>query len=290
MKNSIIKINFAAPLLVAGLVLLSIRTDAVVVGDGLLANISTRLQIQTGETVAIAGFIVDSPQPVLVRALGPTLANFGVTGVLADPTIELRNSAGTLIASNDNWKDTEQAAIAATGFAPPNDKEPAILRNLAAGAYTAIVRGKNNTSGVGLVEAYGRVDPSFLVSAISNISTRGLVGTGSNVMIGGFIGDDSVGIIVRALGPTLTQFGISNALADPTLELHDANGNLLASNDNWQDSPDKTVIQQTGHAPPNASEAAISYFINAGVTSTAIVRGKNGTTGVALVEVYARFL
>lgn len=287
MKNSIIRINLATPLLALCLMLLSTRTDGVISADGLLRNISTRLQVLTGENVLIAGFRVDESQPVLVRALGPTLANFGLSGVLADPTIELYDGTGTLLATNDNWKDTQLGAIAATGSGPPNDKESAILRTLAPGTYTAIMRGKNNTSGLGLLEAYGNTNQPFL-SLISNISTRGLVGTGNNVMIGGFISDgSSLGVIVRALGPTLTQFGINNALADPTLELRDANGNLIASNDNWQDSPDKTLFELIGLAPPNSNESAISAITDYGVSTTAIVRGKNNTTGVALVEVYA---
>ena len=235
----------------------------------------------------IAGFQVGSEQQVLVRALGPTLTNFGVTGAVADPTIALYNGSGALIATNDNWKDTNQTAIASTGKAPPNDKESAILSSLSPGSYTAIVSGKNNTTGVGLVEAYGVVPPG-VESLISNVSSRGLVGTGSNVMIGGVYRRrlPPLQIIVRALGPTLTQFGINNALANPTLELHDGNGNLLAFNDNWQDT-NQTAIQATGFAPPNSNESAILAVINLGASITAIVRGKDNTTGVALFDVYA---
>ncbi len=271
------------------LLLIASSTKGVIISEGLLKNVSTRLAVLTGENVLIVGFTVsDNPvQQVLVRALGPTLTNFGVTGALADPTITLYNSSGGLIATNDNWKDTNQATIAATAKAPPNDKESAILLNsLSPGSYTAIVRGKNNTTGVGLVEAYGIV-PSGVENLISNVSSRGFVGTGNDVMIGGFIGDrtPSLQIIVRALGPTLTQFGIANALADPTLELHDGNGNLLAFNDNWQDT-NQTAIQATGFAPPNSNESAILAVVNVGASITAIVRGKDNTTGVALFDVY----
>ena len=271
------------------LLLIASSTNGVIISDGLLRNVSTRLGVSTGENVLIAGFKVsDFNQQILVRALGPTLTQFNITGVLADPTIALYNSSGGLIATNDNWKDTNQAAIAATGKAPPNDKEPAILSSLAPGNYTAIVSGKNNTTGVGLVEAYGIVPTGFSIF-ISNISSRGLVGTGNNVMIGGFIGDGgpSLQIIVRALGPTLAQLGVNNALANPTLELRDSNGNLLASNDDWQQDPNHAIIQSTGLAPPNANESAIYTVINFGATMTGIVRGKNNTTGVALFEVYA---
>src|SRR6266480_3020140 len=252
---------------------------------GQLLNISTRMKVLTGDSVLIGGFIIGGSgnKEVLLRALGPTLTQFGVTGVLADPTMELHNGAGTLIASNNNWKDPQQAAISATGLAPPNDLESAILSNLASGNYTAIVRGKNNTTGVALVEVYD-LDQA-IDTTLANISTRGFVGTGQNVMIGGFIsGNGLVKIIVRALGPTLSQFGVPNVLADPTLELHDANGAIIASNDNWQDTQ-QAEIQASGLAPPNARESAIIATRPPG-NSTAIVRGKNNTTGNALVEVY----
>jgi len=254
-------------------------------GNGNLLNISTRLGVGTGNNVLIGGFIItgSSNKQVLLRALGPTLSQFGVTGVLADPTLELHNSAGALLTSNDNWKDTQQSAIMATGKAPPNNLESAILSTLAPGNYTAIVRGKNNTTGVALVEAYD-IDMAT-ATTLTNISTRGFVETGQNVMIGGFIsGNGAVNVIVRALGPTLTQFGVPNVLADPTLELHDANGATIASNDNWADTQ-QAAIQASGFAPPNAKESAIVITRPAGNT-TAIVRGKNNTTGNALVEVY----
>jgi sugar lactone lactonase YvrE len=250
-----------------------------------LLNISTRMEVLTGNSALIAGFIISGTdgKEVLLRALGPTLGQFGVAGALADPTIELHNGAGAIIATNDNWKDTQQAAIAATGLAPPNDLESAILITLAPGHYSAVVRGKNNTTGVGLVEVYDR--NQAVNATLTNISTRGFVDTGVNVMIGGLISSTgSVKVLVRALGPTLSQFGVPNVLADPTLELHDANGALIASNDNWQDTQ-KAAIQASGLAPPNATEAAIIITKPTG-NGTAIVRGKNNTTGNALVEVY----
>src|SRR6266446_1981540 len=253
-------------------------------GNGNLLNISTRLGVGTGNNVLIGGFIItgSSNKQVLLRALGPTLSQFGVTGVLADPTLELHNGAGALLTSNDNWKDTQQSAITATGKAPPNALESAILSTLAPGNYTAIVRGKNNTTGVALVEAYDLDQATS--TTLTNISTRGFVDTGNNVMIGGFISGNGIKVIVRALGPTLTQFGVPNVLADPTLELRDVNGTLIASNDNWKDTQ-QAAIQASGFAPPNANESAIIVTRPAGNT-TAIVRGKNNTTGNALVEVY----
>ena len=252
---------------------------------GQLLNISNRMEVLTGNSVLIGGFIIGGSgnKEVLLRALGPTLQNFGITGFLTDPTLELHDGAGALIMSNDNWKDTQQAAIMATGLAPPNDVESAILHTFTAGNYTAIVRGKNNTTGVALVEAYD-VDKA-IEPTLTNISTRGFVDTGQNVMIGGFIsGNGIVRVIVRALGPTLTQFGVTNVLADPTLELHDANGALIASNDNWKDTQ-QAEIQASGFAPPNNAESAIIASRPPGNT-TAIVSGKNNTTGNALVEVY----
>jgi len=220
---------------------------------------------------------------VLLRALGPTLTQFGVTGVLADPTLELHDGSGALITSNDNWKDTQQAAISATGKAPPDDKESAILHTFAPGNYTAIVRGKNNTTGVALVEAYD-IDQAA-ITTLTNISTRGFVDVGQNAMIGGFIsGNGIVRVIVRALGPTLSQFGVPDVLADPMLDVRDAQGNPLASNDNWADTQ-QAEIQASGFAPPNAKESAIIIVRPPGNT-TAVVTGKNSTTGNALVEVY----
>src|SRR5205823_9044957 len=135
-------------------------------------------------------------------------------GVLADPTLELRDGTGALVTSNDNWKDTQQSAINATGLAPPNNLESAILHTFTPGNYTGIVRGKNNTTGIGLIEAYD-VDQSP-ATTLTNISTRGFVDVGQNAMIGGFIsGNGIVRVIVRALGPTLTKFGVPNVLADP---------------------------------------------------------------------------
>jgi hypothetical protein len=250
-----------------------------------LGNISTRAEVLTGSNVLIGGFIVSGTgtKPVLVRGLGPTLTQYGVSGVLADPTLNLHDATHT-IATNDNWKDAQQAPIEATGLAPPNDAESAIVLTLPPGNYTAILAGKNNTTGVGLVEVYDQSPAS--IAQLSNISSRGHVGTGNNVMIGGFINAVAdTRVIVRALGPTLIPLGVSGALADPVLGLFDANGNAIASNDNWQQSSQAAQIQSSGFAPPNALEPAIISMRPLGNT-TAIVSGKNGTTGVALLEVY----
>jgi CSLREA domain-containing protein len=251
-----------------------------------LANISARAFVQTGDNVLIGGFIVSGigAKEVIIRAIGPSLSNFGINDSLQDPTLELHDSTGALIATNDNWKDSQQAAIQASGHAPTNDAESAILTTLNPGAYTAIVSGVSGGTGVALVEGY---DLDRTVSSkLGNISARALVQTGDNVMIGGFvvIGPDSENVIVRAIGPSLLSFGIADAMLDPTLELHDGNGNLLATNDNWRDTQ-QAQIQATGHAPSTDAESAIVQTLAPG-GYTAIVRGANNTTGVALVEVF----
>ncbi|PYK97480.1 MAG: hypothetical protein DME32_15750 [Verrucomicrobia bacterium] len=221
---------------------------------------------------------------VVVRGLGPTLTQFGVSGVLADPTLNLHDATHT-IATNDNWKDAQQTAIEATGLAPQNDEESAIVLTLPPGNYTAILSGNNGTTGVGLVEVYDISGGGL--SELTNVSTRGLVGTGENVVIAGFItggGNGPTQVVVRGLGPTLVQFGVSGTLADPTVTLMDSNGNVVQSNDNWKDSQ-QTEIQNTGLQPPNDLEAAIHATVPAG-NYTVILSGNGGGTGIGLVEVY----
>ncbi|MGI8957307.1 MAG: cupredoxin domain-containing protein [Chthoniobacterales bacterium] len=252
-----------------------------------LLNVSTRLRVQTGDNVLIGGFIVagNDPKKVILRAIGPSLTPLGVTGALADPVLELHGSGGALITSNDNWKDTQQTDIEASGFAPKSELESAIIATLDPGAYTAIVGGKAGRSGVGLVEGYDLDQAAD--SQLGNISTRGLVESGDNVMIGGFIlgnGDGTTNVLVRAIGPSLTQAGVRGAMADPTLELHDSNGGLLMSNDNWKETQE-AEIEATGLAPANDLESAILVTLPT-AAYTAIVAGKNDLTGVALVEAY----
>ena len=252
---------------------------------GKATNISTRGIVGTGEDVLIAGFVISGNQAkkVIVRALGPTLSTRGVSGALADPTITIINSSNVVVASNDNWRDTQETEIAASGYAPPDDLESAIIATLAPGSYTAVVTGKNGGTGIGLVDVY-QLDAT--TSIFSNLSTRGLVGTGQNVLIGGLIignGEPPV-IVLRAIGPTLSSFGITQPLQDPTLELRDANGALIAFDNDWNDNT-PTGIKATLLKPTDNRESAIVASLAAG-NYTAIVRGKNGTTGVALVEAY----
>jgi len=255
-----------------------------------LGNISTRGFVQTGNNVLIGGLIISGtgPKQVILRALGPTLGQppFNVPGSLGDPILELHGSAGALITSNDNWGSAANAAaISSSGFAPPNSKESAILTSLNPGNYTAIVRGVNATTGIALVEGY---DLDLTAgSTFGNISTRAFVGTGANVMIAGVIvhGPDSENVVIRGLGPTLAQFAVPNVLADPMLNLRDANGNSVATNDNWKNTQ-QSQIEASGYAPPNDLESAIAITLAPG-NYTAILSGKNNGTGNALIEAYA---
>ncbi len=250
-------------------------------------NISARSHIGTGDEVAISGFIVkgDTPKRVAVRAIGPSLARRGVADPLDDPVITLHRRDGSIVARNDNWKTRQQAAIEAAHLAPANDRESALITTVPAGEYTAIVTGKNGGTGVALAEVY---DLGTADSRLANISTRAFVGNDTDVLIGGFITGAEIGatrIVVRALGPSLSKAGVTNALADPTVELHDADGALLASNDNWQeDNAQAALISSYRLAPKNKLESAIATSVLPG-RYTAIVRGKD-QTGVALAEIY----
>ncbi len=253
------------------------------------ANISTRMDVGTGNNVMIAGFIVSGSQSktIIVRALGPTLGSYGVANALNDPMLELHDSSGATIATNDDWQTGSQASqISSSGYAPNNSNEPALIATLPAGAYTAIVRGYNNSTGVALVEVY-ELDTSS--TRLSNISTRGQVGTDQNVLIGGLIinGSTSKKLIVRAVGPSLASppFSLSGTLSNPTLELHDSSGNLLASNDDWGSGTQAAAISASSYQPSNARESAIIATLASG-NYTAIVRGVNNSTGIALVDAY----
>jgi CSLREA domain-containing protein len=251
-----------------------------------LANISTRLLVGTGDNVLFGGFIVSGTQSkrVIVLATGPSL---NLAGKLADPTLELYQG-GTLLESNDNWVDSvNKQPIIDSGFAPANNLESAIIRTLPANnsQYTVIVRGVSNGTGIGVVQIFD-LDRT-VDSKLANISTRGLVQTGDNVVIGGFIvlGADPQKVIVIALGPSLP---VPGKLADPTLELRDGNGGLIDSNDNWVDSPNKQAIIDSTVPPTNDVESAVVATLPSnGAHYTAIVRGVNNTTGVAVVEVFA---
>jgi hypothetical protein len=254
-------------------------------------NISTRLRVELGDRVMIGGFIVtgSAPKTVAVRGIGPSLSGGGISDVLADPILELHDGSGALLYQNDDWQDdpTQAAQLTSLGLAPGDPKESAIVATLPpAAAYTATLSGTNNNTGVGLVEVYD-LDQSAN-SHLANISTRGFVQTADNVMIGGFIlaGSSGSTIAVRGIGPSLSQAGVSDVLADPTLELRDGNGVLLISNDNWQDDPAQAAqLSALGLAPSSSLESGIFALLQPGVF-TAILAGKDGATGNGLVEMY----
>jgi cyclophilin family peptidyl-prolyl cis-trans isomerase len=263
-------------------------TVNVVAAPGRLVQLSTRMLVGTGDNSLIGGFIMRGPSPkrLMIRAIGPST---GLGGALADPVLELHDHTGALIASNNNWGDAaNRQEIVDTTIAPTSPNESAILTTLPSDpnfiAYTAVVRGANNTTGIGLVEIYDL--DSGPGSTLLNISTRGRVELDPNALIGGFFlgGTESKRVLVRAIGPSLAPT-VPDFLADPILELHDGNGALLDSNDDWGSSPDQAEIQASGVAPPNTKESAVVKLLPAG-PFTAIVRGVNNTTGVASVELY----
>ena len=254
-------------------------------------NISTRMKIETGDNVLIGGFIItgNEPKDVAARGIGPSLTALGIPDALVDPTLELHAATGALIAQNDDWQDdaTQAAQLMALGLAPHDPKESGIVATLDPAPYTAILAGKNQTTGVGLVEIYDTNQAA--TSQLANLSTRGFVLSGSNVMIGGFIlggNANSTNIVLRGIGPTLAQLGLSPVLADPTLELHDNNGALLVMNNDWQDDP-VSAAQLVAHglAPQNPLEAGIFATLPPG-PFTAILAGNNAGTGIGLIEIY----
>jgi hypothetical protein len=264
-------------------------TVNVVAAPGRLVQLSTRMQVGTGDNALIGGFIMRGPSPkrLMIRGIGPST---GLNGALADPVLELHDSTGAVIASNNNWGDAaNKQDIIDTGIPPVSPNESAILTTLPSDpnyvSYTAVVRGANNTTGIGLVEVYDL--DSGPGSTLLNIATRGRVDVDPNALIGGFIlgGTESKRVLVRAIGPSLAAANVPDPLADPTLELHDGNGALLDSNDDWGSSPNQAEIQASGAAPTNPKESAVLRILPA-APFTAIVRGVNNTTGVGSVEIY----
>ena len=237
----------------------------------------------------IGGFIItgNTPKRVLMRALGPSLASFGITNFVADPVLQLRSQSGALLVENDNWKDSQRTEIEATGLAPGDDREAVIIATLTPGQYTGLLTNKLGAPGIGTFEVY---DLNMAAdSELANMSTRGIVLTGNNVMIAGFTLGNSgnpTNLAVRARGPSLSSF-FGNVLADPTLELRDANGALIKSNDNWEDDPvSAALLTANGLALSDPKEPGIFAAQLAPGPYTAIVAGKNDGTGIALVEIY----
>jgi arylsulfate sulfotransferase len=251
-------------------------------------NLSTRGLVGTDQGALIGGFIVTGTdaKTVVLRALGPSLADAGVIGALADPVITLFDSAGHVLVTNDNWQSAGSAGqITADGLAPSDPAEAALQVSLAPGAYTAVVTGKDATPAIALVELYDLSPVSD--SRLANISTRGIVGTDSDLLIAGFIvgAVDSSTVVVRALGPSLGAVGINDPLGDPSLTVYDENGSALATNDNWRDDSSAFDLEQNQLAPPNDAEAATILHLPPGAY-TAVTGGADGGTGVGLVEVY----
>lgn len=239
----------------------------------------------------IGGFIItgNESKRVIIRGIGPSMTSFGISGVINDPLLRLFGPTGAPIAVNNNWQDTQQAEIEGTGLSPQDLRESAIIATLPPASYTASVTDANGGTGVGLVEIY---DLNSAANArLANISTRGSVQTANNVMIGGFVlGGSSINparVVVRALGPSLAQVGINSPLSNPTLQLFDNNGQVVAANDNWADNPAQAAQLQTLNlAPSNPAESAIVGMLPPGLY-TAVVAGQGGGIGVGLIEVYA---
>lgn len=237
----------------------------------------------------IAGFIItgNSSKAVVLRGIGPSLLPFGITDALLDPVLDLRDSNGSLILSNDNWKDTQRSQIEGGPLQPGDDRESVIVATLPPGAYTAALTGKDNTTGVGLVEVYDNNQAAD--SQLGNISTRGFVRADASVMIGGFIlggNPNSTRVALRGVGPSLSLFGLNNVLADPTLKLHDGNGALLVSNDNWGDDPVSAAqLTSNGLGLLDPKESGIFITLPPG-QFTAVLAGKDGGIGLGLIEVY----
>jgi arylsulfate sulfotransferase len=251
-------------------------------------NLSTRGLVGTGDNVLIGGFIITGtdPKTLVLRALGPSLGGFGLSSVLADPMLSVYNSSGTLVATNDNWQsDPNHFIVESNGLAPADQLDSAVARSLAPGAYTVVVTGKDPTPGIGLVEVYD-IEP-LSNSTLGNMSTRGSVGTLDNVLISGFVVGDvgSSTVVVRALGPSLASHGVSGVLSDPTLEIYDSTGSLIASNDNWLDNINWIDVRKNALSPISTSESALVLHLPAGAY-TAVVRGANDGTGIGLAEVY----
>lgn len=250
-----------------------------------LLNIATRLPVQTGDNVLIGGFIITGTQPkkVIILGIGPSLSQF-FSGALSNPTLELFQG-DTLLQTNDDWKES-QAEVQATGLQPSNDFESAIVRTLDPGSYTAILRGKGGATGIGVVQAYDLNQAAQ--SKFGNIATRGFIDSGDNVMIGGFIigpaGGTTTTVVIRAIGPSLANFGVTGALQDPTLELHDGNGATIAFNDNWKDDTNKSKVPPS--LQPSDQRESVLYRVLAPGNYTAVMRGSGNTTGIGLVEVY----
>jgi len=249
-------------------------------------NISARAAVGAGKNDVLDGgfIVVHGPKSVLIRALGPSLVAEGLVGTLQDPTLELHDSSGSIIASNDNWRDSQEAQIVATGIAPNDDRESALLLTLEPGGYTAIVLGKADSTGVAVVELYDLASTEG--GQVTNSSARANASEVESTIINGFVIPQGTlpRVLVRAIGPELAASGLTEVLQDPTLEIRDGNGDLLAFNDDWETDQEAEILF-SGQAPTDPRESAIVRRLNPGFY-TAIMQGKNATLGFGLVEVY----
>lgn len=234
----------------------------------------------------IGGFIITGNQSkkVLLRGLGPSV---NAPDALVDPVLQFFDTNGALIGTNDNWRDAQEAEIAESGAAPPDPREAAIIALLSPNNYTAVLQGKNGTSGVGLFEAYDLDRTSN--SQLANVSTRGFVGTGDNILIGGFIVDSSSSqsgtFVIRGIGPSLANAGLTGTLQNPRVDIYSGSA-FVVGNDNWQDDAAQAqALAKLGIAPTSQTEAAIVTTLLPG-SYTAIVAGVGNTVGLALVEIY----
>ena len=249
-----------------------------------LLNVSTRVFVQDGDSVGIGGFIVGGAdaKKVVLRGLGPSLAQSGIADPLSDPRLKLFDSAGNLLAVNEGWT-SQHDELVATGLAPVHERDSAMVVTLTPGAYTVVLESSSQSPGTGLFELY---DLAPLNSEAKNLSTRGRAGPGDHSMVAGFVigGDQASKVIVRAIGPSLAANGVSDPLLDPVLEVHAADGSLIFSNDNWRSSEEELIVA-SGLSPSHDKEAAIIATLNPG-SYTAILRGTGNTVGNALVEVF----
>jgi hypothetical protein len=254
-----------------------------------IVQLSTRMRVEVGDQVAIGGFIITgtAPKSIIIRGIGPSLLQSGITDALADPVLELHGPGNFQTVTNDNWRDTQMQAILSAGLPPTNSLEPAIWATLQPGAYTAILRGTHNSTGTALVEIYDL--NSAADSKVGNLSTRAFVGAAQNIAIAGFIVSGSGAsdeVVIRGLGPSLAAAGVSNVLANPTLELRNNNGSLLVSNNDWENNlVQSQQITAAGLAPTNSLEAAVVAILPPG-RYTAMLFGANDGVGNGLIEVY----
>ncbi len=265
-----------------------------------LVNVSSRAQVLAGASPLTVGFVLGGTQSrtVLIRAAGPALTAFGLSSPLPHPALTLFSREGYQFGANTGWSSATNAsavAAAAATYAFPfatGSADSAILATLAPGAYTAQVVDATGASGTVLLETY-QADAGFGTGRLINLSTRANVGTGANVLTSGFVvsGPTAKSFLVRAAGPALGAFGVSNLLAAPVLQIFGSGSSLIASNTGWDKNGQGAVVAAAAAAtgafafPAGSADSALVITLPPG-PYTAQVSGANGTTGTALVELY----